>query len=203
MSRPSEPLLRWLRERVAQEGHTTASLAEALQRSRGDVRRLLTGEEPLLVDDLVRLGDLLHLDAASLGLPAAHEPSPTEELLDGKPEAAIWRNQPKALVQVAFDLGIDVLFVVNADALRGTWEGPDSVLDAHEGDGLPIRLDAAYHRFMDPVLDDDALRVTLSFDTLYRCVLPWSAFGRVVFFPLAPEAPAPPPSVRPTLRLVT
>lgn len=208
MDSPSAPLLRWIRQRIDAEGHSTASIAEALKRPRAEVRRLLSGAIPMTVDDLVRLGDVLKLDPASLGLPMPEEPSTTDALLEGGTEPVQWRNQPRVLMQVAFELRVDVLFLVDTAMLRGVWEGPDSVLDAHGKEELPIRLDAAYQRFMEPVFDDDALRLTLSFDRLYRCVFPWSAFRRVMFFPIAPEAPVvepeakPEPGKRPSLRLV-
>ena len=45
MTRPSEPLLRWLRARIDTAGHSPASLADKLGRPRGEVRRILTGAE--------------------------------------------------------------------------------------------------------------------------------------------------------------
>lgn len=205
MSRPSEPLLRWLRARIDAAGHSPASLADKLGRPRVEVRRILTGAEPMTVDDLVRLGEILEIDAASLGVPDVLPPEPEAGQVV---ESVQWQNQPRVLLRTAFDGGMDVLFLADVEPLRGVWGGPDDVLAAQTGPELPIRLDAAYHRFMEPSWDDEGFGVKLSFDRLYRCLFPWSAIRRVVFYPYPPEpvarpeAPAPTPKGRPALRLV-
>ena len=79
---------------------------------------------------------------------------------------------------------------------------------------MPIKLDAAYHKYNQPLYDATAITLTLSFDALYECRFPWSAIKQVIFYPLyeAPEdseednPPAPDepsPSGGSHLRLVT
>jgi len=200
MSRPSDPVLRWLRARIDAVGHSPASLAERLGRPRAEVRRILVGAEPMTVDDLVRLGEILEIDPATLGVAAPAEPEPLPSV-----EGAKWENQPRLLLRTAFDGAMDVLFLTDVEPLRGVWGGPDDVLAGQTGGEMPIRLDAAYHRFMEPTWDDAGLGVRLSFDRLYRCLFPWSAIRRVVFYPQPPDPVAPtvaPPTGRPALRLV-
>lgn len=195
MSRPSEPLLRWLRHQIDARGENTASLAARLGRPRADLRRVLTGSEPLTVDDLVRITEALGVELADMGQP---DPARLEaaaaavEELEQADEAAHWDNQPRALFQVGFSRGIDFLFLAAADEL-GDWGGPDAVRDAHRGRDLAIQLDSQYHKYMKPRLEDDGLHIWLSFDTLYECHFPWSSVRRVVFTPLAPTPGAPPP----------
>jgi hypothetical protein len=74
---------------------------------------------------------------------------------------------------------------------------------ASKGRDLPIKLDAAYHRYHQPAYDEHGVSLTLSFDRLYRCTFPWPAIEQVVFKLVPPEPVAPPePKKRPGLRLV-
>ncbi|MCB9663171.1 MAG: hypothetical protein H6732_03590 [Alphaproteobacteria bacterium] len=205
MSHPTEPLLRWLRQQIDARGHTTASLAALLSRSRAEVRKLLTGQTPMLVEDLLALGEALELDASSLGVPAE-----LPELPD-LPEPASFANQTEALFRVGFDVAVDFLFLADTTKLDD-WGGPDEVLEAYRDRELPIRLDAAYHRHMAPSFTPEGVEISLSFDRLYRCRFPWSAILRVVFVPDAdqpaevgaePEPELAPSARAPHLRLVT
>ncbi len=204
MSTASEPLLRWLRARMDARGENTASLASALGRSRGEVRRLMTGSIPMTVDDLLRISEVLEVSGEDLGLDpqAAASLEASEE--DLPEEGPHWDNQPSVLAHVAFDHGIDVMLLAVTDDLPEDWGGPEAVRAKYAGQELPIGLDAAYHHAMDPVFGPDALEITLSFDVLYRCRLPWHAIRRVVFTPLRPEPPeaAPKTPDGPHLRLV-
>lgn len=206
MSRPSDAVLTWLRERIEARGLKTSKVAKAIGVKTPVFRKLLAGEEPMLLDDFVRLGDVLGLDASDVaGLPAAELTPfvPTEA-----PEPERDPCQAERLLKVAFDMGIDVHLRFIESEL-GDWGGPDSARSPFVGKDIPIQLVAQYHRYMEPQLDDEGLHVTLSFDTLYRCTFPWSSVRAVTFVPLAPEpvnAPPPkpvePPPSRPTLRLV-
>ena len=100
------------------------------------------------------------------------------------------------------------MFITKIDAL-GSSGVPAAVLAQYKNGVLPIRLDAAYHRYNAPRYDDGGVTLTLSFDALYDCRFPYLAFQQVVFFPEPataqptpePEPPAP-DDARPTLRLV-
>ncbi len=210
MSRPSDALLRWLRRQLDAQGLNTASLAGRLGRPRAEVRKLLSGSEPMLVDDLLRITELLELTADDVGLPSGLDVTSLEAALEGSPEPLHWDNQPRALFRFGLDLGIDFLFLSETVQLEG-WGGPDQVLAQHKGKEMPLRLDAAYHQYMEPALDDRGVSLTLSFDQLYRCTFPWTAITRVIFMPFPPKPPeveeeepeeAPPPGP-PKLRLVT
>ncbi len=203
--RPSDPLLRFLRQTLDAKGHNTASVAAALGVPRAELRRRLTGEDPLTVDELLSITEVLGLTAADVGMlspatspveggalrPGPAEAPPHNAPPHETPEPSQFDNQPRALMKLAFDLGIDVMFLVEADAL-GDWGGPDAVRARYAGQELPIQLDAAYHRFMEPGFGDARFEVVLSFDKLYRCAFPWSAFRRVVFTPFPPPAPSDP-----------
>lgn len=193
MTRPSEPLLRWLREQIDARGHNTASVAAKLGAPRAHVRKVLAGAEPLMVDELLVITELLGLSAEDMGVPAGVEAT-AEDLAEGEatePEA-VWDNQPRALFELGFDLGIDFMFLADTRQLAD-WGGPDGAAKQYDGKDMPLQLDAAYHPYMEPALDDEGVSLTLSFDRLYRCTFPWTAIRRVIFTPLAPDVPPPEP----------
>lgn len=198
-NKPSAGLLRQLRALMDARKLNTAAVAQALGRPRGEVRKLLTGGLPLTVDDLVEITQALGLTMEDFGVVVPDIDEEAEPAVP--PPSAHWDNQPRALVEFAFELGIDVMLLFDPAQLDD-WNGPVAVLQQHKGQALPIQLDAAYHRHMDPGYEDDAFWVTLSFDQLYRCRFPWTAVQRVIFTPFPPSAPeedAPGPG----LRLVT
>lgn len=207
MSRPSDPLLRFLRQRLDAKGWNTQALASELGWRKTDVRALLTGAREMTVDQLVEIGEALALQPSELGLGADALEAEAEQL-DEVATSPHWDVQAAQILQLAFDAGIDCLFFAETSMLDD-WGGPDVVLSRYEGELLPIKLDAEYHRHMDPSFDDDGVEITLSFDTLYRCRFPWVAIQRVLFDPLPPAPPQPEapeddevPAGRPTLRLV-
>lgn len=208
MNRPSDAVLTWLRERIEARGLKTTKVAKAIGVKTPVLRKMLTGEDPMLLDDFVRLGDVLGLDASDVaGLPAAELTAglPLDLVPREVPEPERTPCQAEQLIKLGFDLGIDIHLRFIESEL-GEWGGPDSARASFVGKDMPIQLVAQYHRYMEPQLDDAGLHVTLSFDTLYRCTFPWPSVRSVTFVPLAPEpvnAPTPPPApVRPTLRLV-
>jgi hypothetical protein len=212
VSRPSEPVLRWLRRQIDVKGENSASIASKLGRPKQEVRKLLEGAAPMLLDDLLAITEILKLSPSDLGL-AAELPEVAAldeaEEDDEDDEAPQWGNQPRTLVQLGFDLGIDMLLLLDADALGDQWGGPPAVRKQFATQPLPLKLPAEVHQHMRPEFDDDALGIVLSFDTLYNCRLPWSAFRRVVFDPHPPEPPAPeapdagePVAAAPFLRLI-
>jgi len=196
LSRPSEPLLRWLRQQIDARGENTASLATRIGRPRGELRKVLTGVEPLTVDDLVRMTEALGVTSADVNLPVVADVEGDDAV-----ESPHWENQPWTLFRLGFDHGIDFLFLAAADDLED-WGGPEAVREAHKGRELAIQLDSQFHRYMNPRMDDAGVSLTLSFDTLYDCRFPWKAIRRVVFTPLPPAPPKPVEPPKPGLRLV-
>ena len=53
MTRPSDPLLTWLRKHLADRGWNTARLAQAAGIERARARKILAGTEPMWVDELL------------------------------------------------------------------------------------------------------------------------------------------------------
>jgi hypothetical protein len=214
MARPSEPLLAWLRKTLDEKGVNTAKVAETSGLTRARVRKILTGGEPMLVDELLAITRALELTPAELAaageLPA--EPAPALRIAADEPEPEgpkvdPWGNQPEQLIRIAFALGCDFFLLVDGAQLEGS-KLPQSVINQYRGRDLPIKLDAAYHKYNNPRYDDLCVTLALSFDAVYDCRFPWSAIKQVVFFPVAPEPEPPgdepaPPSGGPKLRLVT
>ena len=213
MADASEALLRMLRELMKKRGLNTAAVADAAGIDRGRVRKVLKGAEPMTVDELLRLGQALHIGPADLGLPDAmservtHDAPPPVEAAPTNLGLDPWGNQPEQLFRVGFELGCDFLFLARADDLEGSGV-PAHVLTQFAGRDVPIRLDATYHRYNEPRYDAAGVTLTLSFDALYDCRFPWSSVRQVMFFPATPEgAPVAEddekPPERPVLRLVT
>jgi hypothetical protein len=217
MARPSDPLLAWIRQKLGEKGLNTAKVAETAGIGRAHLRKLLTGAEPMLVDELLSITRALELSPAELAaagdIPDAEPPTvlrvarEDEQML---PLVDAWGNQPEQLFKVAFSLGCDFLFLVDGAQLPGSGV-PPAVLAQYRGRDLPIKLDAAYHKYNAPRYDPAGVTVSLSFDALYECRFPWSAIKQVVFFPVAPEpepepasepAPVPPTRGGPKLRLI-
>lgn len=214
MSRPSEPLLAWLREMLKSKRLNTAHVADASGIPRARVRRILAGSDDMTVDELMMLSDALQLDPADL---TAHQlpkdPTPRMEAIEATPSGPNvdpWGNQPEQLFRIAFALGCDFFFLADTRDLADSGV-PAAVIDQYRGRELPIKLDAAYHKYNDPRYGSDAITLTLSFDALYECTFPWSCVRQFVFFPVAPDPTheqtdesdeAPSPGV-PHLRLVT
>lgn len=213
MGRPSDQVLAWLRKIMADRNVNTAALAERVGMPRVRMRKLLSGAEPMLVDDLLAISQVLDIKPADMGVPEGAEAPPTVPAADATPRIDPFGNHPSQLMRMAFDLGCDVQFVCDTSKLADSGV-PRQVLDAHAQRPLPIRLDAAYHSYNEPRFDDDGLTVLLSFDALYTCRFPWAAFVHVTFFPAPwegvstadvpedpPQAPTP-EKRRPHLRLV-
>lgn len=216
--RPSAPLLKLLRDLVKKKGLNTAAVAAAMGIDRARARKVLAGAEPMLVDELLQLGSALELGPEDLGLPSAPAEAEEEAPIEATgPSLAVaeaqeeegdvvldpFGNHPEQLFRAGFALGCDFMFLVAVDELVDSGV-PPQVLRQYAGRELPIKLDAAYHRYNDPRYAPAGVTLTLSFDALYTCTFPWSAFKQFVFFPAAPEPErAEPGPGRPVLRLVT
>ncbi|MEC8422334.1 MAG: helix-turn-helix transcriptional regulator [Myxococcota bacterium] len=234
--RPSEPLLQLLRDVARKKGLNTAALAKAADIPRGRLKHVLSGSEPLTVDELIALSQALEISAGDMAglpteLPSAdavdEEPTGPEAvplrrggaalatLDDGPPPIEVnpYGNHAEQMLMLGFGLGCDIHVVLDGSQLEGTGI-PTATLERFP-ERLPLHLEAAYHRHHDPRFLPESIQLTLSFDALYTCSLPWAAFQQVTLFPLPPEPPeapepesaqepVPPPSGRRTshLRLV-
>lgn len=210
MPRPSEPLLTWLRGVLDERGISVARLAKQTGLARPRTRRILTGREPMNVDELLLISQTLELSPQDLGLGSAELEAAEDEVSDTDTEASAapaepvvdpWGNQPEQLFRIAFALGCDFFFTTEVSELTDSGV-PGQVLEQYRGRELPIKLDAAYHRDNDPRYGEDGITLVLSFDSLYTCTFPWSAIRQFILFPSPPEA-EPEPEPVPHLRLVT
>lgn len=170
------------------------------------------------------VGDLDEVSDEGAGSPTPLRPQPvTSEGAPAEPGAETLEGPGEAVAQAAdpygvhaaqtfalgFALGCDIFFMAESAKL-GASGIPAGVLSRFT-DQMPIRLNAAYHKHMDPHYSDEGLTLALSFGALYVCTIPWDAFVQITLFPLPPspppveepaeDAPAPKPS-RGHLRLV-
>lgn len=209
-TRPSEPLLTFLRDVIRQKGYTTAELADRCGIDRADLKRRLAGAEPLTVDEFVQIANALELSPTELGL-AGEPPGPPRVVADGTPEAPSGPPAPDPLgnlaeqvLRMGFALGVDLFLHLDATQLADS--GVPPAVRKQFPELLPLALPAKWHRHNRPRFEADSFECVLSFDRLYTCTFPWTAF-RAVRFDLPVEA-APPPTVeppapaRPTLRVI-
>jgi hypothetical protein len=206
--RPSAPLLEFLRKTAQQKGLNTAALAAAAEIPRGRMKHILSGAEPMLVDELIRVTTALQIDATAMAGGAAADPeAPAAEggEADAPPALRSLRrteappfqidplgNHAEQMLQLGLALGVDIFLTLHAAQLNES--GIPRMVLSRNPEELHLRLDAAYHRHHNPTFLPTGLQVTLSFDALYTCLLPWAAFARVTLFPLPPDPPAAPPT---------
>jgi transcriptional regulator with XRE-family HTH domain len=204
-TRPSEPLLAFLRDAVRKKGLNTAQLATRTGIDRTRLKHRLAGDEDLTVDDLIALSKALEITPAELGLAGGEDMSvdadespglaaaPEEpRLVAGAPaEPDPFGNLPRQVVQLGFALGVDLFLTLDSTQLAGSGV-PRLVLETHR-ETLRLRMEARYFPQNKARFLDDAMVCVLSFDALYECTLPWSAFRDVTFLLPAEAAPAPRP----------
>ncbi|NCG21459.1 MAG: helix-turn-helix domain-containing protein [Rhodobacterales bacterium] len=230
MSRPSEPLLAWLRKLLQERGLNSAALAERAGLPRSRTRQILSGKQDMSVDELLSISKALELSPADMGVPmddeAADEP---EEATQDEPYATLGKptlapaldddeeddDEPytpsisvdpydthhRQLLEVAFALGCDVAFTCDTKMLQDS-NVPKAVLNDHP-EHMMIRLEARYHQYNDPKYTDDGVTITLSFDALYNCTFPWTSFKQVIFTPLIIEPEVEDPTPGGHLRLLS
>jgi transcriptional regulator with XRE-family HTH domain len=211
-----------LRDALLKRGLSTTDLAERAGLSRADLKRRLAGHADLTIDEFLALAQALELqkDMASLmgadppaeerpvhsgaeSVPAVHTLHGTTAVEDGIDP---FGNPARELVRAGFAFGLDMFLHYAVAQIRESGV-PESVL-ARFPDTLPIRLESRWHRHNRAEFREAELQVTLSFDALRTCTLPWSALRSVAF--TLPESDAPPPpkpepeaaASRPVLRLV-
>lgn len=194
-SRPSDPLLAFLRDAIQRKGLNTADLAARVGSERSALKQRLSGTEPLTVDELIALSKALELTPAEMGLAGVEEAAAAEPAEPPpRPGPDPFGNLPRQVTELGVELGIDLLFILDGTQLEGSGV-PRTVL-AQYPDQLRLRMEARWFpqnkfRFL-----DEALVCMLSFDALYECTLPWSAFRTVTF--LLPPEQRPQPKPEPT-----
>lgn len=194
--RPSDPLLAFLRDSMRRKRVNTAMLAERVGVDRGELKQRLAGAADLTVDEFIRIADALQIGPAQLGVAGtAPTAPPTGEV------ANEWEPDPtgkiaRQVLRLGFALGIDLFVVFDTRGLESSGV-PPAVL-ARFPEQLPIKLDAKYHVHNRPRFLDDAFECMLSFDALYTCTFPWSAFRQVTFHLPQDDGEAPPPSSEPS-----
>lgn len=219
MARSTDNLLGLLRRLMQQRGVQVAALAEKTGIARGHLRKVLTGSQPMLVDELVAVSTALDIQPHELGvadvtqqrqhasvLADADVPVPPAEAIDP------FGNHTEQLFRIGFALGCDFAFVARAEALADSGV-PAPVLAKSPGGKLVFTLDARYHPDNDPRYDPEGITLTLSFDRLVDCRFPYASVVQVSFSPVASEKSEPESEPEPTdekkkpgrphLRLVT
>lgn len=214
MASTTDPVLTWLRDLMQRRKINTAALATRTGLSRGRLRRLLSGGQPMLVDELMRISTALEISPADMGMPHLESPkgdeSPESPEGDEDPEPSEseggsveplhpeppqpgvdpFGNHAEQLFQIAFALGCDFLFTADISQL-GDSGIPEGILEQYRHPGtLLIKLDAMYHRANAPRFHEDSITLTLSFDGLYDCTFPWSAI-RQITLDVARDEPEP------------
>jgi transcriptional regulator with XRE-family HTH domain len=212
--RPSEQLIRLIRETATKRGLNTAALATEAGVSRSELKHVLAGGGSLTVDMLVLLAGVLDLgqdELAALSISSPEDEAEPHSLqavrrqtsLTDLPVLDPYGNHAEQILRLGFALGCDIHVVLQSDRLDECGL-PSATLDQFP-DLLPIKLDAAYHHHNDPRFFPDGVQLTLSFDSLYTCTIPWEAFEQLTLIPLEPELSDvldPPPTLGAHLRLI-
>lgn len=210
----SSQILDLLRGAARKKGWNTATLAQHAGIDRGRLKQVLAGREPLTVDDMVKLSEAMALTPDDLNIfaPAAPEPAPQPAITpmsaamiappddeDDAPFPDPFGNHAEQILQLGFALGVDIYFVLDVTQLEHSGV-PRAVLSQFPK-VFPIRLEAAYHRHNAPDYFEEGFQVRLSFDSVYTCLFPWTAFQQITLFPMPPEAaPEPEPEPEPEPR---
>ena len=192
MTGPSNQMLQLINQIIQQKGINSARLAAELGMERKVVKRLLRGEIELTVNQLFALTECLDLqesDLAQMGLalnlPESGSGSATVNDEDKRSNEHSWQPDPNGnatmqLVRMGFELGTTIFLLLDSSQL--TLSGiPSATLD-HFKPKLPIRLDPEFHHYNEPRFRKGGLELKLSFDQVYDCFLPWSAFEQVTFY---------------------
>jgi len=207
MSRPSDPLLEMLRKVAKQKKMNTAALARAANVPRGRMKHILAGSEPMTVDELIMLSQVLELDPTGMAAAEMEQQAEEEEVQARpglrslhrreSPEFVIdpMGNHAQQILQVGFMLGVDIFLILDSTQLENS--GIPQTVRGRYPERLPLTLDAAYHRHHQATYLPEGLQVRLSFDALYTCVLPWAAFISIHLSPLPPDPIAPEPDPEP------
>ena len=188
-TRPSAPLLKLILEAARKKGWNTATLANAAGLERSRLKLVLSGREPLTVDELILLSNAMELAPADLV--RLEEPEEGPKLVPVEPPAHSapdpFGNHTEQAFRLGFALGCDIFFTTTTDML-GESGVPLSVIKRF-APNLPIRLESAYHRHNDPQYFPKGIQLRLSFDSIHTCLFPWGSIQQVTFFPAPPPEP--------------
>ena len=211
----SEQLLAIIRNALLKKKMNTAALAELTGYSRKDIKKILSGKTPLLVEDFANIAQALELEQDLLPTSASSQNEVSLEDIQEPPIQAIreeqevdytpqpLENHAQQMLLFGFGLGVDILLMLDGDQLEGS-NIPNHILDRFPSK-FPVRLDALYHDKMKLRTYELAFEILLSFDGLYECIIPWSAVEQVVLFPIQDDEPSDDSSEEhtgPHLRLV-
>lgn len=195
---PSTALLHLITTQLSAKNITTKALSQQTQLDKKVLKSVLSGEEPLTVDQFAIISQAIELDVSSV---AQLDIDKIEQNTVSTPSIAEtteqnWLpdpvgNHPMQLMQLGFALGCDFLFTANTKFLQNSGI-PSAVLKKYQ-QNIPIRLDAAYFQYYRPQYHEQSLEIRLSFDAVYTCYFPWHAIEQVTFFVDEDEPIAPPP----------
>jgi transcriptional regulator with XRE-family HTH domain len=214
MSRPSDPLLRLIRDLSRKKGMNTAALAKESGIDRARLKHVLGGSESMTVDELLLVANALQIDARTLGMQgsefedgAADGAKEHGDRKDSSAPAIVperdapwlvdpYGNHAEQALRLGFGLGCNLWLRLDSSTLEKSGVPLDVIQS--QGETLRIQLDAAYHRHNKPVFHPDHLQIVLSFGTtLYTVKLPWESFRQVALVPLPPQ---PQPTIDPTAK---
>ena len=191
--KPSEPLVRLLRESVDRKGLNTASIAATLGVPRSELKHMLAGTEPLTVDLMIALAEILELGPEDMGMLNVELPeaSPTLAPINvdtqghALPPIDPYGNHAEQILKLGFGIGCDMHIVLNSEHLCDAGI-PEQTLTQFP-DLLPIKLDAEFHHHNEPKFLPEHVELVLSFEGLYTTQIPWHAFAQITLIPLEPE----------------
>ncbi len=194
MNSQSEQLLVWFREMMDKRGISVSVLAGKSGIERKHLKKLLAGTEPMLVDELMQLSEVLEISPTDFGVAVpqaeapAKPPSPAGTVIFDDVDA----DTAALLCQAGFGVGCDFMFICPSNLLADSGV-PPAVLAQHAGRDLPIKMEGMYHQYNEPVWTPTTLTVKLSFDALYACTFRFDAMTRFIFWPM--PIPEPPPEL--------
>jgi len=195
---PSKAILTLILKVMQEQGLNTTALAKKTGLEKKALKRILSGQDILTVDQLMLISAAIQLQEQHLDMLHFQFSTPSE---DTEPSVVPlqtehdWTPNPigvqaRQLLRLGFALGTDILFYARTDALVGHGI-PEHILSTEQFQSrIPIRLDAAYHQYIKPLYLDDGIELRLSFDALYTCFFPWHSIIQVAFF--VEEAPPQP-----------
>ncbi len=195
-ARPSEPLLKLIRDAARKKGWNTSTLANEAKLDRSRLKQVLAGREPMTVDELIQLSNAMELgiddlsgrpDTAPEGAPAPLQLSPLAADAAALPDP--FGNHAEQIFRLGFALGCDIFFTADTEHLEGSGV-PKTVLSRFDT-ALPIRLESAFHRHNDPQYSEEGVLLRLSFDAICTCLFPWAAIKQITLYPHAPPEPEP------------
>lgn len=209
-------LLAQIRKLLNEKGWNSAQLASVLNLDRRRMRNILAGKESLTVDTFFDIVEKLQITPSDLGFAVDSSKldlsTVEEEDLKNLPDVLFDESQQVVeLFKLGFRLGIDMHFVADSSLLNKSGI-PITVLSRFP-QTIPIKLDAAFHKFNKPEFHEDSLQINLSFDGISTCYFPWKSVLQISFKPEhfdAPEKPVKPekplepepPKKIPSLRLI-